>query len=187
MLTISKNKGKNMNRLFWVLAVSIVCGISCQSAPASFASSDEKGTSLNATGRGTSDVTGEDTVSDIFEKEWKLIDVRINNNSINFDRNTLAVERLGEVYTLTLGSERLSGIGAPNRFFAPYTLGNNQAISVGNVAGTLMAAFREPDKLREHEYFVYISNAYKWNLVNNRLELSSKGEDGSDVVLVFAL
>ena len=150
-----------MNRFFCVLAAFIViCGAGCQSAPA---------------------------FSDVLENEWKLTDVRINNKSINFDRNELASQGFGDIFTLTFSSDRLSGAGAPNRYFAPYTLGENQSISVGNVAGTLMVSFMEPDKLKEHEYFMYLQNAYKWNLVKNNLELSSKGADGGDVVLVFSL
>ena len=149
-----------MNRFFCVLAALIVtCGAGCQSAP---------------------------DFSNVLEREWKLIDVRVNNKSINFDRSELSAQGFGDIFTLTFGSDRLSGVGAPNRYFAPYTPGENQSISVGNIAGTLMASFMEPEKLKEHEYFMYLQNANKWDLVKNNLELSSKGEDGRDVVLVFS-
>ena len=153
-----------MNRFLWVLPVlAVLAGTSCQSAPASLASAG------------------------VLDKELKLIDVRINNKSIGFDRNSLALEGFGEIFTLTFGSERLSGVAAPNRYFAPYTLGSNRSITVSNIAGTLMAPIREPDKLKESEFLSYVENAYKWNMVKNNLELSSKGKDGSEVVLVFSL
>jgi heat shock protein HslJ len=121
------------------------------------------------------------------DREWKLIDVLINGTSINFDRNALTAQGFGEIFTLTLGSDRLSGVAAPNRYIAPYTQGDNRSISVSNIAGTLMAPIREPDKLKESEFLSYIENAYRWNIVKNRLELSSKAKDGGDVVLVFSL
>ena len=153
-----------MNRFLWILSVlAILAGTSCQSAPDSLSSAG------------------------VLEKELKLIDVRINNKSIGFSRDALALEGFGEIFTLTFGSERLNGVAAPNRYFAPYSLGSNQSISVSNIAGTLMAPIREPDKLKESEFISYIENAYKWSMVKNNLELSSKGKNGSDVVLVFSL
>jgi len=153
-----------MNRFLWILPVlAVIAGTGCQSAPATLVSSG------------------------VMDKELKLIDVRINNKSIGLNRDTLAIEGFGEIFTLTFGSDRLSGVAAPNRYFAPYTLGSNQSITVSNVAGTLMAPIREPDKLKESEFLSYIENAYKWNMVKNNLELSSKGKDGGEVVLVFSL
>jgi len=127
--------------------------------------------------------------SDISGKDWKLTDVRLDGRSINFDRSTLVSEGFGEIFTLNFDVERLSGIGAPNRYFAPYKLGNvkDRAISVQVVAGTLMAPLRQPEKLKENDFFQYIQNSYKWNLVSGKLELSSKSEAGADVVLVFTM
>ena len=153
-----------MNRFLWVLSVlAVIAGTSCQSAPASFASAG------------------------VLDKELKLIDVRVNNKSIGFSRDALAAEGFGEIFTLTIGSERLTGVAAPNRYIAPYTLGSDRSITVSRMAGTLMASIREPEKLKESEFFSYIENAYKWNMVKKNLELLSKGQDGSDVVLVFSL
>jgi len=127
--------------------------------------------------------------SDVSGKEWKLTDVMLNGKSINFDRSVLISEGFGEIFTLNFDAERLSGIGAPNRYFAPYTLGNikDRAISVQLVAGTLMAPLRQPEKLKENDYFKYIQNTYKWNLAGEKLELSSKSETGDEITLVFAL
>ena len=153
-----------MNRFLWVLPVlAVLAGTSCQSAPASF---DSAG---------------------VLNKELKLIDVRINNKSIGFDRNSLALEGFGEIFTMTIGPERLTGAAAPNRYIAPYTLGSDRSITVSRIAGTLMAPIREPEKLKESEFLSYLENAYKWSIVKNNLELLSKGKDGSDVVLVFSL
>jgi hypothetical protein len=51
---------------------------------------------------------------------------------------------------------------------------------------TLMAPLRELEELKEHEYYMYLQSATKWNLEKENLELYSKGEDGAEVVLVFA-
>jgi hypothetical protein len=49
-----------------------------------------------------------------------------------------------------------------------------------------MAPLREPEKLREYDYFLYLQNAYKWNIANGNLELYSKGADDSEVLLTFS-
>jgi hypothetical protein len=50
-----------------------------------------------------------------------------------------------------------------------------------------MAPIREPEKLREQDFITYIQNASSWNLKGKNLELCSKTESGSEVVLVFSL
>ena len=123
--------------------------------------------------------------SDAMGKEWKLTDVHIDGKNINFNRQTLVEEGFGEIFTLNIDAERFSGIGAPNRYNAPYTLGKEQNISLREPAITLMAPLRQPEKLKEHDYFTYIKNTHKWNLADNSLELTSKSEDGKEVRMVF--
>jgi heat shock protein HslJ len=125
--------------------------------------------------------------SDVMNKEWKLIDVLFDGKSINFDRDVLENDGFGEIFTLKFDAEMLSGAGAPNRFFAPYTLGDKQAIEVKLVGSTLMFPINQPEKLKEHDYFKYIQNTYEWDFKNNSLLFYSKSEDGNDVTLVFVL
>ena len=125
--------------------------------------------------------------SDVTGKEWRLIEVRTQPHNIVLDRTTLRAEGFGDIFTLRLDAERMSGVGAPNRYTAPFTLAENQAIRVQPVAGTLMAAFHEPEKLNEREFFVYVQNAYRWNLANGRFELYTRGDDGTEATLVFGL
>jgi heat shock protein HslJ len=125
--------------------------------------------------------------SDVIGKEWKLTEVRINNENINFHRETLVSEGFGDIFTLNFDAQNISGVGAPNRYSAPYTLENNQGISVKLARATLMAPLREPEKLKEHDYFTYIQNAYTWRLTGTNLELRSKTDDGAEVVLIFSL
>ena len=132
--------------------------------------------------------------SDVTGKEWLLIEVRTTPENITFDRKNLIAEGFGDIFTLNFDGERLSGAGAPNRYTAPYTVDKNLVISVKPIAGTMMAPIREPEKLKEQEYFNYIQKAYKWNLFKENkkdkeglLELYSKNTQGVEAVLVYQL
>jgi heat shock protein HslJ len=125
--------------------------------------------------------------SNVMGKDWKLIEVRINNVDTGFNRSSLTRSGTSEFFTASFDSEMISGTGSPNRYSAPYKLGEGRDISLMTVRATLMAAIFESEKLKEHNFFGYIQSAYRWNLVNNNLVLSSKAENGSEVVLVFSL
>jgi heat shock protein HslJ len=117
--------------------------------------------------------------STVMNRDWNLAEIRTGQQSITFQ------ECFGDIFTLRFDTERVNGIGAPNRYFAPYTLADKQGITIKTVAQTQMLAIREPEKLKEHDYFVYLQNAAKWNLAKENLELYSTGEDGAEAVLVF--
>ena len=125
--------------------------------------------------------------SDITGKEWKLIEVHIDGRDIDFDRSVLANDGFSELFTLNFDAQNISGVGAPNRYSAPYTQDKNQTISIKLARSTMMASIREPEKLKEQDYFVYIQNAYEWKLDDKNLRLLSKTEAGAEVVLVFTL
>ena len=172
-----------MKRLLFSIFLIIVLMISCASAKAdepSFSASGENQTMETNVNNNTS------SVSSIEGNEWKLIAVYINGNDTQFNRNSLPAE-LGNSFTLTLDTKLASGVGAPNRYTAPYTLGDNQTITIMLMRSTLMATFLEPENLREHDFFTYMQNSYSWKLVNNNLELLSKTRDGGEVRLVFSL
>ncbi|MDR0316683.1 MAG: META domain-containing protein, partial [Treponema sp.] len=119
--------------------------------------------------------SGTPKFSDVADKDWTLVKVHINSADIDFDRNKLKQEGFGEIFTLRFDAERISGTAAPNHYSAPYTLADKQAITIKQAMSTLMAPLREPEKLREYDYFLYLQNAYKWNIANGNLELYSKG------------
>ncbi|GHV14849.1 hypothetical protein FACS189491_11590 [Spirochaetia bacterium] len=135
----------------------------------------------------STEVQGKDapTFTEAQGKEWKLLEIRISSEDIIFDRGELLSEGFGDVFTLKFEDDRVAGMAAPNRYFAPYELGQGQDLVIKNIAGTLMAPIREPEKLKEHGYFVYLQNTYRWNINKGNLELSTKGEDGREAVLVF--
>jgi heat shock protein HslJ len=122
-------------------------------------------------------------------KTWKLTEVHINDVNAGFNRSDLPKIGLAAVgsFTLIFDAETISGVGAPNRYIAPYTRSGIQ-ISISSIASTKVPPLSGLDKINEQAYFIYLKNANIWNLVNhNRLELSSKTADGKNVLLVFGL
>ena len=123
--------------------------------------------------------------SSVVDKDWKLIEVRGDAESITFDRGKLAEEGFPDIFTLRFDKERVNGVGAPNRYFAPYTLADKLGISIKTIAQSQMAPLREPEYLKEQEFFAYLQNTTKWNIAKKNLELYSTGTDGAARVLVF--
>jgi len=134
---------------------------------------------------------GTPKVTDITGVQWKLVEVQVKDEpfgvNIIFDRKALTKEQAGDIFTLNLDKENVSGKGAPNSYSAPYTR-EDENISISPMRTTMIASLWQPEKLREHQYFVYMQNAYKWNLSDDKnLELFSKNEEGKEVKLVFSL
>jgi heat shock protein HslJ len=119
------------------------------------------------------------------DKEWRLVEVRIQPESIRFDRQRLVDEGFGDIFVIRFDKDQLSGKGAPNQYRGPYEPGENQSLKIGNVAGTLMAPIREPERFKEREYFAYLANVYKWNIEGETLELYTKNDDGQEAVMVY--
>jgi len=126
--------------------------------------------------------------SDAIGTELRLLEVHIDGTfgrEIIFDRRTLTREGDGKIFTIKFDGQIVSGTGAPNLYSAPYTLGDDQSISIMPMRSTLMASLFEPEKLPEHQFFGYMQNANKWQFVDGNLELLSRTEDGREVRLVF--
>jgi heat shock protein HslJ len=163
-----RNLAKNIGIL--PLVTALILAASCKSAP----------------------VAGENVVfvpmlKNIAGIEWKLIEVRSSAEDpvSRFSREELAEIDMENAYTLRVDEERLSGTGAPNRYFAPYEEGEGKTLSVKAIAGTLMASFREPESLKEREYFNYLENTARWDLIQNKLLLYTRNEQNEEIVLVF--
>ena len=125
--------------------------------------------------------------SGVTNKDWNLVEVKIESGHIIFDRSKLVSEGFGEIFTLRFDIERANGIGAPNRYFAPYSAESGQAITIKTVAGTTVVPIHEPEKLKERDYFSLLENAYQWSVENGNLHLLSRGENNVETVLIFAL
>ena len=85
---------------------------------------------------------GAATFKDVEGKEWILSELRSAGKTISMDRQKLAADNLGGVYTISFRDDKASGMGAPNRYFAPFTAGNNRTLSIGLIASTMMLAFK---------------------------------------------
>jgi len=123
--------------------------------------------------------------ADVEGKEWLLAEVRVGGKTIVMDRQKLALDNFIGIYSMNFQNARLSGMGAPNRYTAPYTADANRSLNIGLVASTMMAAFREPDGLAETEFFNYLSKARRWDLNGGKLEIYSSNSNGSEAVLIF--
>ncbi|MDR0553949.1 MAG: META domain-containing protein [Treponema sp.] len=122
--------------------------------------------------------------------DWMLMEVRNGDVITTLDRQKFA-EGMEDFFRLRFdvvdGENRLSGTAAPNRYSAPYTPGDDNTLTIGLVISTKMAAFREPEGLTESEFFGYISQISRWNLLDEgRLELTTTTKDGSVATLIFS-
>jgi heat shock protein HslJ len=125
-------------------------------------------------------------LEDMRNREWKLTAVRTVPENIILDRNQLSAEGFEDIFTIQF-ADQVGGKGVANRYFGPYEAGQDLSLSIKNVAATLMAPLREPEKLTERDFFNYLENAYRWNISQGNLEISTRGKDGAEAVMVFAL
>jgi heat shock protein HslJ len=117
-------------------------------------------------------------------KDWKLSEIRKGNVVTVIDRKKLQSDGMGDIFTLNVG-ERLTGKGAPNRFTAGYQAGADNSITVTPPASTLMASIYDPERIREKDYFQYLTNAKRWRLNQGKLEIYSSDASGKETVLVY--
>jgi heat shock protein HslJ len=125
-------------------------------------------------------------LGDMRDREWKLTSVRTEPENIILDRNRFTGEGFKDIFTIQF-ADQVSGKGVANRYFGPYEAGQDFSLSIKNVAATLMAPIREPDKLTERDFFNYLDNAYRWNINQGDLEIFTRGKDGVEAVMVFTL
>jgi len=121
-------------------------------------------------------------------REWRLIEVQISDNfnrEVLFNRKTMSNENAGDTFNLKVDDTRFSGKAAPNTYNMPYTLGENQSITLLPGMTTLMAPLFQPERLREHDFFQFMNNIYKWELKEGKLIFSSKAEDEREIQLIF--
>ena len=130
--------------------------------------------------------TAEDgSFSQVIGREWRLYEVRTADGN-DFSRQRLEDANMEEFFTLRFDSESVSGVAAPNSYSGHYTLGENQSISFGVMESTLAALLFEPEDLKEHEYYEFLSRATRWALSEGRLELHTYDAEGREAVLVFS-
>jgi heat shock protein HslJ len=119
--------------------------------------------------------------------EWGLAEIAVNGETAAIDREQLGV--FGDAFTLRVVADAdgyfWSGKAAPNRFRMPVTVGDDGALTVLPPAATLMAAFGEPDVLKENEYLQYLTNSKRIQVSDDRLVLETADADGQSVSLTF--
>jgi heat shock protein HslJ len=120
-------------------------------------------------------------------KDWKLTAILKEPGNTALDRADLEADGLGDAFTLRFDEERISGKGFPNRYFGPYSRGKGPALSIGKIAATLMAAFKELEALSETEYFGYLERAqsWAWGRDSPELHIHSTTPEGLKAILVF--
>jgi len=175
-----------MKKQIFSLLLIVALMMGCKSAPPDVEVDWMNGTSTSSQRNETSRANNNALApSSIEGNEWKLIEVYIDGRDTRFNRSTLP-EELSNFFTLNLDGEIINGVGSPNLYSAPYTISNNQ-IKILLIRSTMMASLFQPENITEHDFFNYMQNAYEWKLVNEKLELHSKTESGSEVKLVFSL
>jgi heat shock protein HslJ len=125
-------------------------------------------------------------LKDIQGKEWILDEVKSVSGTVRMDRQKLEADGIGGVYTITFDAEQVSGMGAPNRFHGPYTRSEGKTLSFGKMASTLMAAIKDPEGLKEYEYYAYLDSVSRWDLKDGKLELHTKDRSNAEAVLIFS-
>ena len=126
-------------------------------------------------------------------KNWFLSELKSSGKTISIDRKRLEADGMGSAFSIGFQKEnaeyqgRVSGMGAPNRFFGPYTTGSNRSLSMGNLASTMMAAFKEPAELKEQEFFGFLSKVTRWDLREGKLELYCSDSSKKEIILVFTI
>ena len=113
--------------------------------------------------------------------DWNLAEVKNSSKTIIIDRTN--VQR--ETYSIRFQEERIRGRGADNLFFAPYTVGANNSLSIQKIAGTYMVPMFEMENFSEHEYFRHLEKAYRWEFEDWILKLYTYDENNEDVILEF--
>jgi heat shock protein HslJ len=159
---------KMMLVLSGLLAVGMV--MSCVSKPAAQQGTVQKVAAVPA------------DFSPVLEKTWSLMEIKSDTDTKVLDRSDTVTANW---FTLTFAADQFSGVGGPNPYRGPYTLGDANALSIGPAAANLMAAFKELDAVKEHEYFAYLVKVTKWEISNGQLNLFTTNEADSETILVF--
>jgi len=129
------------------------------------------------------DVPDEDVVSfsRVQRIDWNLAEVRNGSTTIIIDRT----KAQREIYSIRFTEGSIRGRGADNIYFAPYTLGENNSLSIRRIAGTYMRPMFEVENFGESKYFRHLEKAYRWEFEDWKLRLYTYDENNGEVILEF--
>jgi heat shock protein HslJ len=175
----------------YVFGILLVCGFlftsvdDCESRY--MVEQDEAAAAPEKSGENTAQTgsTGAGHLSTIMGKEWKLSEIRLPGKTTMVDRNKLSADGMGDIFTFTVDSIRISGKAAPNRYASVYQAGVNNSLTIQAPVSTMMASIYDLKGVREQEYFQYLSRVKSWNVNQDKLELYTTDTNNKEVVLVY--
>jgi hypothetical protein len=116
---------------------------------------------------------------------WMLAEIQVNYGKMVLDRAAMAINGMGDVYTIQLTEEGINGKAAPNRFHTTFELRYNHDFRLRPIAGTMMASNINIGGLMENEYYWYLQRVTHWEIVNNVLELYAHPSPSDEFVMRF--
>jgi len=130
------------------------------------------------------DILNEDNMpfSNVQRIDWNLTGVKTKSAVLIIDRTK--VQR--EIYSIKFQENGiLRGRGADNIYFAPYSLGANNSLSIKKIASAYMVPIFETEIFSEYEYFRHLERTYRWELRDWKLKLYTYNENKGEVILEF--
>jgi len=113
--------------------------------------------------------------------DWNLVEVKSGSTTVVIDR----ARAQREIYSIRFQEDRIRGRGADNIYFAPYSAGVNNSLSIRRIASTYMNPMFEMEYFSEHEYFRHLERVYRWEFHDWKLKLFTYDENNGEVILEF--
>jgi heat shock protein HslJ len=124
---------------------------------------------------------GDTAFNEVQDRYWRLTEVRNGSTVINIDRTNI----MRDFYTIKFQAGRLIGAGADNAYFASYTVGEDNALSIGMIGSSRVVPLHEIKNFAEYQYFMCLEKVDRWDIRNGKLELHTYDKDGDEIILVF--
>jgi hypothetical protein len=124
-------------------------------------------------------------ISDIQGKNWHLTEVKRGYDVI------AAIDRTDvprDIYTIRFEADRLAGVGAPNTYFAAYSIGEDYDLSIWGVSSTRVSPIFQMKAFSENEYFKCLKSTAVWYRLGENLVLYTypEGDYDNPIILVFS-
>jgi len=113
--------------------------------------------------------------------DWNLVEVKSGSSTVVIER----ANAQREIYSIRFQEDRIRGRGADNIYFAPYSAGVNNSLSIKRIASTYMLPMFEMEYFSEYEYFRHLERVYRWEFHDWKLKLFTCDENNGEVILEF--
>jgi len=127
-------------------------------------------------------VAGKVTFNEVQDKIWNLVEVKNGAAVISIDRTNGSKG----IYNVKFQKGRLIGVGADNSCFATYTVGEDNALSIGKIVSSRVVPLFEMRNFTEREYFLCLEKVNRWDLREGKLELHTYDKNSVKIILVFS-